>query len=238
MVDAVQEYRGGLISVGDSYLNCTDHDINVTRSVTFQPTITDNIGGTLSGTSTKTGTVTNTSQVSLSGTATGTETIRNSSETYSPNFGKAVEQNTNTSTTSGELSGTLSGYSEGTKTAEKSFEDSASRNYSRTWDNSVQNETSISPTVPAGDVLTVGYVGMGNRVTGTLQAVGTSKYVKNVVVDEPSFMESSAFVAQTYTAPKGSCIQNRPTGRAAQLFKLLRDVHSQTPQSAFPPGRE
>ncbi len=61
----------------------------------------------------------------------------------------------------------------------------------------------------------MGYQETGERVRGTLTVPGTSKYVKNVVVDEPSIMEASSFVVQTYTAPRGACIDNRPTGRAA-----------------------
>lgn len=220
-VDRVQEYRGGVISVGDSYLNCTSKVIYVTRSFSYQPTITDNIGGDISGTAIKTGSVENTSQVNLSGTATGDQSVRHTHETFVPNWADQISNSRDESRTEGRFSGTISGYTEGSQTAEKSFENSATRSYSRTWENSISSETEISPSVHSGDVLTVGYVGTGHRITGTLKAVGTSKYVKNVTFDEPSFAEASAFVAQTYTAPKGSCNNNRPTGRAAQLFKVL-----------------
>ncbi|MEU2718545.1 hypothetical protein [Streptomyces sp. NPDC007205] len=214
--------------MGDSYLNCTNHDVFVTRTISFEPSVTDNIGGNISGSSTKTGNVMGTSQISHSGTATGDQTVTQQHEDYSPSFMDQITGTTDESRTEGNLSGTISGYTYGSQTAERSFQDSAARSYSRTWDNSLSSETTINPTVHAGDVLTVGYVGMGHRITGTLKAVGTSKYVKNVTVDEPSFAEASSFVAQTYTAPRGACVNNRPTGRAAQLFKVLGGMNSKT----------
>lgn len=237
IVDGVQEYRGGFVSVGDSYLNCTDHDISVSRTITYQPTITDNIGGNIAGRASRTGSVEGSSEISLAGTAEGTETITKTNETYTPNFNDATSSDRDQSATAVRLSGKISGNSSGSQTSEQAFEDSASRTYSRTWDDSVESSTTIDANAPAGDVLTLGYVGMGHRVKGTLKAVGTSKYVKNVVVDEPSFTEASAFVAQTYTAPKGSCVDNRPTGRAAQLFKLLKGMQ-QKPQDAVPAKRD
>ncbi|MDX3763308.1 hypothetical protein [Streptomyces sp. AK02-04a] len=220
VVDAVQEYRGGVISVGNAFLNCTDHDIDVERYASLQPRITDNIGGDLSGRATNRGTINNSSQVEASGTATGSESVLVGRSTWNNEMQESTAKSDNESTTEGRLSGTMSGQSTGSKAADQSFENSANRTYSRTWDNSVRSTTRIDATAPAGDVLTWGYVEMGHRVTGTLKAVGTSKYVKDVVVDEPSILESSSFVAQTYTAPKGACLDTRPITRAAKQATL------------------
>ncbi|MFD8396675.1 hypothetical protein ACFV2N_47930 [Streptomyces sp. NPDC059680] len=239
LVDGVEEYRGGVISVSNSFLNCTDHDVDVSRSITFSPRITDNIDGSISGTATRRGTITSESRSQLSGTAEGTETVIKGHETWTPiGMNEATSSEHATSETTGTLSGTITGTNSGSRTADQSFEKEAHRNYSRTWDNSVDTETSIYPTVPPGDVLTLGYVGTGHRVKGTLKALGTSKYVKDVVVDEPSIMESGAFVAQTYTAPRASCIDDRPTAKAerAALFRMLTDLNSKT-QGAFPSGQ-
>ncbi|WP_129312342.1 hypothetical protein [Streptomyces sp. L2] len=240
VVDGVQEYRGGVISVGNAFLNCTDHDIYVSRYVSLRPRVTDNIGGEISGRSTSTGRVQGSSQIELSGTAEGTETLTKTHEAYIPDMMKATSNITDESQTQGRLSGDISGSNTGTQSTDQTYEKSGGRDYSRTWDNSVESSTTIEATAPAGDVLTWGYVDMGHRVKGTLKAMGTSKYVKNVVLDEPSILESSSFVAQTYTAPKGACLDNRPTNQpepdefAAPLRGVKPEMRS---DSRSKPGR-
>ncbi|MFD8395502.1 hypothetical protein ACFV2N_41530 [Streptomyces sp. NPDC059680] len=210
-VDAEQEYRGGVISVGNAFLNCTDHPIDVSRRVSLRPSIQDNIGGEISGRATRTGTIDGSSEVNLSGSAEGSERISLRHEAYAPkNFEQATQEN-DESDTQGRLRGEISGSNTGTQSSNQQFEKEGNRSYGRTWENSVESAMSIQATAPAGDVLTWGYVDMGHRIKGTLKAVGTSKYIKNVVVDEPSIVESSSFVTQTYTAPKGACLDTRPT---------------------------
>ncbi|MEU2717677.1 hypothetical protein [Streptomyces sp. NPDC007205] len=214
IVDAVREYRGGVISVGNAFLNCTDEDVSVQRRVTLWPRITDNIEGEINGRATDTGRVSNSSQVELSGTAEGSQTIRKNFRSYNEEMQKATSSNSTESETRGTLSGSISSESTGSKESDQEYENSAGRTDSRTWDNSVRSDTEVEATAPAGDVLIWGYQEMGHRVKGTLKALGTSKYIKNVVVDEPSILQSSSFVAQTYTAPMGACLDTRPAAGA------------------------
>ncbi|MEU2718535.1 hypothetical protein [Streptomyces sp. NPDC007205] len=205
------EYRNGVISVGNSFLNCSDHDVSISRNITLHPAVTDNIGGQILGTSTTTGGIGSTSQVGLSGDAETDETIKGTTQTWAPNIGSATQSSTNEGDTLGKLSGTISGSSTGSQTTQQSFGMQGGRNYGRTWQTTIDSGFTANVIAPAGDVLTLGFMDVGKRVRGTLNVTGTSKYVKNVVVDEPSIMESSSFVVQTYTAPKGACLNTRPT---------------------------
>ncbi|MFD8396282.1 hypothetical protein ACFV2N_45655 [Streptomyces sp. NPDC059680] len=228
LIDSVQEYRGGVISVGNSFLNCSDHDITVHRTISLTPSVTDNIGGQISGKSNETGTITNTAQVQHTGTAQGTETIQNTVQTWEPDISKATSSQIGQNTTQGQLTGAIQDQLTGSQSAQQAFETSAGRNYGRTWQNTIQNSTTVDATAPAGDVLDLGYMDVGQRVSGTLKALGTSKYVKNVVVDEPSIMESSSFVAQNYTAPRGSCRDIRPTMRSVAVPSPQRRMEPKT----------
>lgn len=209
--EAESEYRSGVISVGNSFLNCSDHDVTISRNITLHPAVTDNIGGQIQGNSTTTGTIGVTPQVTLTGQAETTGTVKGTTQTWDPNSGAATASSTSESDTEGKLTGSISGQIQGSQSSQLAYGMQSQRNYGRTWQTTIDSGFTANVVAPAGDVLTLGYTNVGKRVRGTLNVPGTSKYVKDVVIDEPSILESSSFVVQTYTAPKGACLNNRPT---------------------------
>ncbi|MCX4983902.1 hypothetical protein [Streptomyces sp. NBC_00572] len=198
-----REYATAVKSLGNAVINCTQSDMAVERTVTLKTGTTDNIGGEISGQITAEGTVSATGAVSTNLTG------EISSENKTPDLDKGpTSANTAKTTVAGgaTASGSLS--------ARLAFEAAFKATYSKSWTVENTEETVYKTTVKPHDMLVFGASAAMRRVAGSLVA-DTGARIIGIVVDSPSMVTSSNFIAQTYAAPAGVCGGMRPTGNTA-----------------------
>lgn len=198
-----REYVTAVKSLGNAVINCTQSDMAVERTVTLKAGSTDNIGGEISGQITAEG------SVSASGTVSTNLTGEVSSENKTPDLSKGPTSANTAKTTVGggaTASGSLS--------ARLAFEAAFKATYSKSWTVENTEETAYKTTVKPHDMLVFGASAAMRRVAGSLVA-NTGQRIVGIVVDSPSMVTSSTFIAQTYAAPAGVCGGTRPTGTTA-----------------------
>ncbi|MEU4064744.1 hypothetical protein AB0F25_20405 [Streptomyces wedmorensis] len=198
-----REYVTAVKSLGNAVVNCTQSDMAVERTVTLKTGTTDNIGGEISGKIAAEGTV------SASGEVTTNLSNDITSENKTPNLkdGPTSTNGTKTTVSGGaKVAGSLS--------AKLAFEAAFKATYSKSWTTESTETTVYKSTVKAHDMLVFGANAAMRRVAGSLVAK-TGQRIIGIVVDSPSMVTSSTFVAQTYAAPAGVCGGTRPTGNTA-----------------------
>ncbi|WP_033208523.1 hypothetical protein [Streptomyces wedmorensis] len=198
-----REYVTAVKSLGNAVINCTQSDMAVDRTVTLKTGSTDNIGGEISGKITAEG------AVSASGEVTTNLSNDITSENKTPNLkdGPTSTNGTKTSVAGGaKVSGSLS--------AKLAFEAAFKATYSKSWTIENTETTVYKTTVKAHDMLVFGASAAMRRVVGSLVA-RTGQRIIGIVVDSPSMVTSSNFIAQTYAAPAGVCNGTRPAGTTA-----------------------
>ncbi|MEX0171821.1 hypothetical protein [Streptomyces sp. LMG1-1-1.1] len=198
-----REYVTAVKSLGNAVINCTQNDMTVDRTVTLKTASTDNIGGEISGKIAAEGTV------SASGEVTTNLANDITSENKTPNLkdGPTSTNGTKTSVSGGaKVSGSLS--------AKLAFEAAFKATYSKSWTIENTETTVYKTTVNAHDMLVFGASAAMRRVVGSL-VTDTGERILGIVVDSPSMVTSSNFIAQTYAAPAGVCGGTRPTGSTA-----------------------
>ncbi|SEC32908.1 hypothetical protein [Streptomyces sp. TLI_105] len=198
-----REYVTTVKSLGNAVINCTQSDMAVERTVTLKTGTTDNIGGEISGTITAEGTVGATGQV------TGSLANETAMEHKTPQLDKGPTSSMGNKTT---VSGGAT--ASGSMTARLAFEAAFKATYSKSWTVEASEETVYKTTVHAHDMLVFGANAAMRRVAGSLVAK-TGQRIIGIVVDSPSMVTSSTFIAQTYAAPAGVCGGTRPTGNTA-----------------------
>ncbi|MEU9888427.1 hypothetical protein [Sphaerisporangium sp. NPDC051011] len=234
--DASGEFRSAVKSLGNAVINCTIDPIKVTRQVTLRTSSSDNLGGEITGKISAEGTINASGEVTAGVTAEGSGSFDTPNKQQGPSATVGAKAGANGS---GKLAGAL-----GVKGA---FEGAFRLQYQRTWTTEQTESTSYDVTVQSGDVLTFGASSAMQRVAGTITVGGLQ--VRNVVVDGPSSVNTSSFVADTYTAPGGTCQRLRPQGKTAaddtakrlagdpgRLAPVARDGGLLTPLAAVPPG--
>ncbi|MEV6246206.1 hypothetical protein AB0M38_08385 [Streptomyces sp. NPDC051742] len=198
-----REYVTTVKSLGNAVINCTQSDMAVDRTVTLKTGSTDNIGGEISGKITAEG------SVSASGEVTTNLSNDITSENKTPNLkdGPTSTNGTKTSVAGGaKVSGSMS--------AKLAFEAAFKATYSKSWTIENTETTVYKSTVKAHDMLVFGASAAMRRVVGSLVA-DTGQRILGIVVDSPSMVTSSNFIAQTYAAPAGVCGGTRPSGNTA-----------------------
>ncbi|MCB8907095.1 MULTISPECIES: hypothetical protein [unclassified Streptomyces] len=198
-----REYVTTMKSLGNAVINCTQSDMAVERTVTLKTGTTDNIGGEISGQITAEGTV------GATGTVSTNLTGEVSSENKTPDLDKGPTS-TNTAKTSVAGGATASG----SLSARLAFQAAFKATYSKSWTVENTEETAYKTTVKAHDMLVFGASAAMRRVAGSLVA-DTGQRIIGIVVDSPSMVTNSTFIAQTYAAAAGVCGGTRPTGNTA-----------------------
>ncbi|WP_308407505.1 hypothetical protein, partial [Streptomyces venezuelae] len=198
-----REYVTAVKSLGNAVVNCTQNDMAVDRTVTLKTGTTDNIGGEISGQITAEGTV------SASGEVTTNLSNDNSSENKTPNLKDGPTSTNGTKTT---VAGGAK--AAGSTSARLAFQAAFKATYSKSWTTEATEQTVYKTTVNAHDMLVFGANAAMRRVAGSLVA-DTGQQILGIVVDSPSMVTSSTFIAQTYAAPAGVCGGTRPTGNTA-----------------------
>ncbi|MCD2463989.1 hypothetical protein MBT42_10490 [Streptomyces sp. MBT42] len=228
-----REYVTAVKSLGNAVVNCTVSDMGVDRAVTLKTSSTDNIGGEISGKITAEGTV----------TASGEVTTNLSNEINSnhkmPNLkdGPTSEIGTKTNVAGGaKVAGSLS--------AKLAFEAAFKATYSKSWTIENTESTTYKTTVKPYDMLVFGASAAMRRVVGSLVA-DNGKKILGVVVDSPSMVNTSSFVAQTYAVPDKLCGRKRPVGDTqpdgdnSPTGPGLRTAAREVPAArAVPPGAD
>ncbi|MFB7612152.1 hypothetical protein [Streptomyces gardneri] len=198
-----REYATAVKSLGNAVINCTQSDMAVERTVTLKTGTTDNIGGEISGQITAEGTV------GASGQVTGSLANETAMEHKTPQLDKGPTSSMGNKTT---VSGGAT--AAGSMSARLAFEAAFKATYSKSWTVESAEETAYKTTVKPHDMLVFGASAAMRRVAGSLVA-DTGQRIVGIVVDSPSMVTSSTFIAQTYAAPAGVCGGTRPTGNTA-----------------------
>ncbi|WP_329283726.1 hypothetical protein [Streptomyces sp. NBC_00691] len=196
-----REYVTTVKSLVNAVVNCTQSDMAVERTVTLKTGTSDNIGGEISGQITAEGTV------GASGQVTANLANETASEHKTPQLDKGpTSSNGNKTTVSGGATAT------GSLSARLAFEAAFKATYSKSWTVEATEETVYKTTVKAHDMLVFGASAAMRRVAGSLVA-DTGQRIIGIVVDSPSMVNDSTFVAQTYAA--STCSGTRPSGNTA-----------------------
>ncbi|WP_433381419.1 hypothetical protein [Streptosporangium sp. CA-115845] len=198
---ASQEYYSAVKSLGNAVINCTQDPIEMTRMITLQTGSTDNLGGEITGNISVEGQINASGEVSAGVNAEGHGNFDTPNKAQGPSAQVGAKGG---ATGSGKLGGSL-----GVKGA---FEGAFKLHYQRGWTREHTESTTYKAVVRHGDALVFGASAAMQRVAGKL-TVGGGLLVRDVVVDGPSTVNTSTFVANTFTVPGNTCDRLRPPGR-------------------------
>lgn len=194
---ASSQYLTAVRSLGNVIVNCTKDPIKVTRQVSLQVTDSDNLGGEITGQLTVEG--------QLSGSAAVTAGVAGEAggnfKTPDQSKGPSAEVNAKGSANG---SGTLTG----SASLRAAFQGAFRLFYNKAWTTQQTETTTYDTAVDPGDALTFGASTAMQRVAGGIFAGKLG--IRNVFVDGPSSVNSSTFVAETYTVPGDTCLRVRP----------------------------
>lgn len=214
------EYFTAVKSLGNAVVNCTKHDITVTRQVSFRVSSSDNLGGEITGQLSVEGQLNANGSVTagVSGEAGGT--FKSPDQSKGPSTEVTAKGGANGS-------GTI-GASASLKAA---FEGGFKLSYAKNWATEQTESTSYEVTVADGDALSFGGSAAMQRVAGSI-TTGGGLGAHHVLVDGPSSVNHSTFLASTHTVPGNTCQRLRPTGTGPE-----DTTQPTSPQPAPGPGR-
>ncbi|MDI3424016.1 hypothetical protein [Streptomyces luteolus] len=197
--DSSSEYFTAVKSLGNAVVNCTAEDIKVTREVSLSVSSSDNLGGEITGQLSVEGQLAVNGSVTagVNGEAAGTFKTPDQSKGPSPEASAKGSANG---------SGTVGG-SASLRTA---FQGGFKLSYAKNWTTQQTESTSYTLTVNPGDALTFGGSAAMQRVAGSIMTSGGAG-AHGVVVDGPSSVNHSSFVANTHTVPGTTCKRLRPS---------------------------
>ncbi|GAA4600916.1 hypothetical protein GCM10023195_01650 [Actinoallomurus liliacearum] len=196
------EYYSAVRSLGNAMINCTKDPITVTRQVTLKTGSTDNLGGEITGKLAVEG------QINASGEVTATVHAEGSGDFTTPN-----KQQGPSATVGAKAGANGGGKLAGALGVKGAFEGAFKLTYQHTWTTEVTEATTSTTMVQPGDALVFGASSAMRRIAGTLNVGGLQ--VRNIVVDGPSTVNTSTFIADTFTAPGNACDRLRTRGRTA-----------------------
>lgn len=200
---ASREYYSAVKSLGNAVINCTQDPIEMTRMISLQTGSTDNLGGEITGNISVEGQINATGEVTAGVTAEGHGFFDTPVKDKGPSAQVGAKGGANGS---GKLGGSLG--------AKGAFEGAFKLHYQRGWSREHTESTTYQAVVRPGDALVFGASAAMQRVAGKL-AVGGGFLVRNVVVDGPSTVNTSTFIADTFTVPGTTCDRLRPPGKTA-----------------------
>ncbi|MCX4403978.1 hypothetical protein OG840_20040 [Streptomyces sp. NBC_01764] len=190
-------------SVGNAVINCTKSDITVDRRVDLQTGSQDNIGGEITGSIALEGQINVSGEISAGVSGEGGITFK------TPNMKDGPMSET---TAKGGAQG--SGKVGASLSAKAAFQMAFKAQYQHSWTTTQTESTTYHMTVKPGDALVFGASAAMQRMAGTL-TTNQGQAVRNVIVESPSTVNSSSFIANTFTAPGDTCDRLRPSGNTA-----------------------
>ncbi|MER5719363.1 hypothetical protein [Streptomyces sp. NPDC002132] len=221
---ASSEYHTAVKSVGNAIVNCSKEDIKVTRQVSLQVSSSDNLGGEITGQITLEG------QLGASGSVTAGVSGEAGGNFKTPDQSKGPSAEVNAK---GGASG--SGTIGGSASLRAAFEGAFKLSYAKSWTTQQTESTSYEVIVKPGDALVFGASAAMQRVAGSI-LTGGGLGVRNVFVDGPSSVNTSTFVADTFTVPGNTCQRLRPGSQTA-VDNTVND-HTGTRSAALPLVKE
>ncbi|WP_405421213.1 hypothetical protein [Streptomyces erythrochromogenes] len=195
------EYYSAVKSLGNAVVNCTKDAITVAREITLRTSSTDNLGGEITGKISIEGTI------STSGEVTAGVDAKAKGEFSTPDKSKGP-----TATVGAEAGASGSGKIAGSLGVKGAFEGAFKLAYQRSWTTEHIEKTTYNTTVRPGDALVFGASSAMQRIAGEI-TTGSGLGIRKVVVDGPSTVNSSTFVADTFTVPGNTCDRLRPEGK-------------------------
>lgn len=187
------EYYSAVKSFGNAVVNCTKDPITVARQIVLRTGSTDNLGGDI------TGKISIEGQINASGEVTAGVNAKGSGEFTTPNKAQGPS-----ATVGAEAGVNGSGKVGGSVGVRGAFEGAFKLAYQRSWTTEQTETTTYTTTVRPGEALAFGASAAMQRVAGTL-TTGTGLTARRVVVDGPSSVNNSTFMADTFTVPGTAC---------------------------------
>ncbi|MEV7526518.1 hypothetical protein [Streptomyces sp. NPDC091371] len=195
------DYYSAVKSLGNAVVNCTKGEITVAREITLRTASSDNLGGEITGKIAIEGTI------NTSGEVTAGVNAKGSGEFSTPDKSKGP-----TATVGAEAGASGSGKIAGSLGVKGAFEGAFKLAYQRTWTTEQTEKTTYSTKVRPGDALVFGASSAMQRIAGEI-TTGTGSGIRRVVVDGPSTVNTSTFIADTFTVPGNTCDRLRPEGK-------------------------
>ncbi|MGG2464259.1 hypothetical protein ACO0M4_31595 [Streptomyces sp. RGM 3693] len=185
-------------SLGNAVINCTNKDIKVDRTVQLQTGSQDNLGGEITGSIALEGTINANGEVSAGVNGEGSVNAKTPNMKEGPMSEAGAKVGANAS---GKV-----GASVGLKAT---FSGAFKAHYQRSWTTTHTESTVYHMEVKNGDTLIFAAEAAMERISGVL-TTNNGQRISNVVVDAPSSVNSSSFIARTDTTPAGVCNRLRP----------------------------
>ncbi|GAA0299935.1 hypothetical protein GCM10010302_43130 [Streptomyces polychromogenes] len=195
-------YYTAVKSFGNAVVNCTRDPVTVTRQIALRTSSSDNLGGEITGKIAVEG------QITASGEVTAGVTAKGSGEFTTPN-----KQQGPTATVGAEAGVNGSGKVGGSVGVKGAFEAAFKRTYQRTWVTEQTETTTYNTTVRPGEALAFGASAAMQRIAGTL-TTGTGLKAGGIVVDGPSTVNNSTFMADTFPVPASVCDRTGAKGKS------------------------
>lgn len=225
--EGTEQFYTSVKSMGNAVINCTKKDIKVSRKLNLTTSATDNIGGSISGSGEASG------NVSASADASSSSNSSSEGSFTSPNFEQGP-----TSTSAGTTQSGNSATVAGSQGASAAFAAAFSAYYDHGWMREQTEETKYEVIVGPGDALVFGASHAMQRVNGML-TTGSGPTLRNITVDGPSTVNTSTFIAESFTAPADACRRLRPqTQPDAQPPTRAATEISQLPKGSHLKNRE
>ncbi|MEV0280787.1 hypothetical protein AB0I22_30970 [Streptomyces sp. NPDC050610] len=199
-------------SLGNAVINCTKSNIIVDRTVDLQTGSQDNLGGEITGSIAIEGHINASGEVSAGVSGEGHALAKTPDQSKGPSAEAGAKAGANASGKVGAQAGLKAAFSGAFKA-----------HYSKTWTTTHTESTKYQMTVKTGDALVFGASAAMERISGTLTTRRGDR-VANVVVDGPSTVNSSSFIARTSTAPGDTCDRLRPAGDTGPDRSVRRPV--------------
>ncbi|MFD9724867.1 hypothetical protein [Streptomyces sp. NPDC059072] len=196
------EYYSAVKSFGNAVVNCTRDPVTVVRDITLRTSSTDNLGGEITGKIAVEGQISATGEVTAGVSAKGTGEFTTPNKQQGPSATVGAEAGVNGS---GKVGGSV-----GVKAA---FEGAFKLSYQRSWVTDQTEKTTYTTTVRPGEALAFGASAAMQRVAGTL-TTGTGLSARKVVVDGPSTVNNSTFMADTFQVPRSVCDRSGTKGKS------------------------
>ncbi|MFH8562068.1 hypothetical protein [Streptomyces sp. NPDC017988] len=218
-----QQFFSTVKSLGNAVINCTKNDITVDRTIQMETGSQDNLGGEITGSIAVQGHINVSGEVSAGVNGEGHATAKTPNLKEGPNAEVGAKAGANAGGKVGSQMG-----------LQASFSAAFKAHYAKTWTTKHTETTKYQMTVKRGDILVFGASAAMERISGTL-TTNRGELVREVIVDGPSTVNSSSFIARTNTAPGDTCDRLRPAGStAAGTDRSLPAVQAQ--RSASDPG--
>ncbi|MER7988273.1 hypothetical protein ABTY53_22205 [Streptomyces noursei] len=192
------QFRSVVKSLGNAVVNCTNHGMTVDRTVELKTSSQDNLGGEITGSIALEGTINASGEVSAGVNGEGSVNAKTPNMKEGPMSEAGAKVGANAS---GKVGGSV-----GLKAA---FSGAFKAQYQRSWTTTHTESTKYHMEVDGGDSLVFEGNASMERISGIL-STNNGQRITNVIVDAPSSINTSSFMARTVRTPPGACNQLHP----------------------------